>query len=156
MSGPTREYCQERELRFRIQGYHLLWPAFPDGSASAFLCNSPDDPAWSSKRHPTTPDAQRTRTWHTSGLGWSPFARRYLGSRGFFLFLSLLRCFTSARFASRALFYSSADTVNSHGRLSHRKSPDQCLLAAPRGLSQLTTSFVASWRQDIPRAPLVA
>ena len=37
-----------------------------------------------------------------------------------------------------------------------RKSPDQSLFAAPRGLSQLTTSFIASQCQGIHRAPLVA
>ena len=31
-----------------------------------------------------------------SGLGSFPFARRYLGNRFFFLFLRLLRCFSSA------------------------------------------------------------
>ena len=30
-----------------------------------------------------------------SGLGSSPFARRYLGNRCFFLFLRVLRCFSS-------------------------------------------------------------
>ena len=37
-----------------------------------------------------------------------------------------------------------------------RKSPDQSLLAAPRGLSQLATSFIAFLRQVILRTPLVA
>ena len=32
------------------------------------------------------------------GLGSFPFARRYLGNRCFFLFLELLRCFSSPRF----------------------------------------------------------
>ena len=32
---------------------------------------------------------------NTSGLGSYPFARRYLGNRCFFLFLLLLRCFSS-------------------------------------------------------------
>ena len=32
---------------------------------------------------------------HGSGLGSSLFARRYWGSRGFFLFLRVLRCFSS-------------------------------------------------------------
>ena len=31
----------------------------------------------------------------TDGLGFFPFARRYLGNRCFFLFLRLLRCFSS-------------------------------------------------------------
>jgi hypothetical protein len=37
-----------------------------------------------------------------------------------------------------------------------RKSPGHRLFAAHRGLSQLTTSFIAYRRQGIPRAPLVA
>ena len=37
-----------------------------------------------------------------------------------------------------------------------RKSPDQSLLAAPRGLSQPSTSFIASSTQGIHRLPLVA
>ena len=37
-----------------------------------------------------------------------------------------------------------------------RTSPDQSLFAAPRSLSQLTTSFIACWRQGIHRTPLVA
>ena len=35
-----------------------------------------------------------------------------------------------------------------------RRSPDQSLLAAPRGLSQPTTSFIASWCQGIHQMPL--
>jgi hypothetical protein len=37
-----------------------------------------------------------------------------------------------------------------------RESPDQRPLAAPRGLSQLTTPFIASYCQGIHRVPLVA
>ena len=37
-----------------------------------------------------------------------------------------------------------------------RKSPDQRLLATPRSLSQLTTSFIASYRLGIHRVPVVA
>jgi hypothetical protein len=35
-----------------------------------------------------------------------------------------------------------------------RKSSDQSLFAAPQGLSQRTTSFIASQRQGIHRMPL--
>ena len=31
----------ESQLRFRLQGFHLLWPDFPDSSASVLICNSP-------------------------------------------------------------------------------------------------------------------
>ena len=62
------------------------------------------------RQGPTTPLVQRSRPWHTSGLGSSPFARHYSGNRGFFLFLEVLRCFTSLR-SPRAAMYSPHDTV---------------------------------------------
>ena len=44
-------------------------------------------------RGPTTP------SWHCyhNGLGSSPFARHYLGNHCYFLFLRVLRCFSSPR-----------------------------------------------------------
>ena len=48
-------------------------------------------------RSPTTP------TGKPAGLGSFPFARRYLGNRFFFLFLQLLRCFSSLRLPSNTL-----------------------------------------------------
>ncbi len=74
------------------------------------------------------------------GLGWCPFARRYSGNRGCFLFPRGTEMFQFPRFACRAI----------------RTSSDRCLLAAPRGLSQLATSFIASRRQGIHRSLLVA
>ena len=43
-------------------------------------------------RGPTTPAAH---TRHATGLGWSPVARRYWGNHRYFLFLRVLRCFSS-------------------------------------------------------------
>ncbi|SVA67982.1 uncharacterized protein METZ01_LOCUS120836 [marine metagenome] len=37
-----------------------------------------------------------------------------------------------------------------------RKSTDQRVFVAPRGLSQLTTSFIDFWSQGIHLVPLVA
>ena len=37
-----------------------------------------------------------------------------------------------------------------------RTPPDQCMLAAPRGISLPTTSFIGSWRQGIHLVPCVA
>ena len=64
---------------FRVRGFHPLWPDFPDRSTnkSTHLLQS------------VTPE--RTR----SGLGSFHFARRYFENRVFFLFLALLRCFSS-------------------------------------------------------------
>ena len=66
-------------LRFRLRGFHPLWLAFPKpfcylpAMASAVL----------------TPARSRT------GLGSFPFARRYSENHCCFLFLRLLRCFSS-------------------------------------------------------------
>ena len=73
-----------------------------------------------------------------------------------FLFLGLLRCFTSPRFASPDYEFIRSITGLRQLGCPIRKSTDQCLLAAPRGLSQLTTSFIASWHQGIHHLHLVA
>ncbi len=64
---------------FPVRGFHSLRPAFPNGSSndSVHFLRS------------LTPACSHT------GLGSSHFARRYFGNRCFFLFLRLLRCFSS-------------------------------------------------------------
>ena len=65
-------------IRFRIRGFHSLWPAFPKPLSYPLSC-------------PLQSEPHR----QACGLGSFPFARRYLGNRFFFLFLALLRCFSS-------------------------------------------------------------
>ena len=76
-SGSTLE-----RPKCRLQGYYLLWRTFP-GRFIYFdlfsLC----------VKCPTTPRGKPL------GLGSSRFARRYYGNRVFFLFLRVLRCFSS-------------------------------------------------------------
>ena len=94
---------------------------------------------------PATPDSP----CGSSGLGCSEFARHYYRNHGCFLFLGVLRWFTSPRSLPTTM-YSSQDIQCSHWMGSPiRKSPDHRLLASPRGLSQLATSFIAFLRQDI-------
>ena len=66
-------------LWFHVRGFHPLWPAFPKPFHYLQRINS----------------AVRTPACTHAGLGSFPFARRYLGNRGFFLLLRLLRCFSS-------------------------------------------------------------
>ena len=99
---------------------------------------------------PTTPTAEAI------GLGSSLFARRYWGNRFFFLFLRVLRCFSSP-----GCPHTPMDSVHDTWILTHagcpiRKFPDQCLLTAPRNLSQLTASFIDSWRQGIHHTLLIS
>ena len=74
-----------------------------------------------------------------------------------FLFLRLLRCFTSAGVAHTGLYIHPAVTgFEAQPGFPIRKSTDQRVLPPPRGLSQVTTSFIASWRQGIHLEPFVA
>ena len=66
-------------LSFRLRGFHPLWLAFPKQFFYNSLINS----------------AVRTPQCSHYGLGSFHFARRYFGNRCFFLFLRLLRCFSS-------------------------------------------------------------
>ena len=89
-------------------------------------------------RGPTTPGNK------SPGLGSSVFARRYSRNRFLFLFLRLLRCFTSPGIAYACLFYSASnDIILMIPGYPIRKSSGQSLFAAHRRLSQLITSFIA-------------
>jgi hypothetical protein len=72
-------------FELRLPGSHGLWPIFPHRSTRP-------PPPTSGSRNPgkTSPP----------GLGSSAFARHYSRNHSRFLFLGLLRCFTSPRLAS--------------------------------------------------------
>ncbi len=86
----------------------------------------------------------------------SDFARHYFRNRGCFLFLQVLRWFTSLGSLYPTYVFSREFVGFTHEGCPIRTSPGQSLLAALRGLSQLATSFFAIVCQGIHRAPLVA
>jgi hypothetical protein len=107
------------------------WP-FQAASTRRELSYSLGAPQHSLAR-PTTPMQQRLRAWHYTGLGSSPFARRYLGNRGFFLFLRLLRCFTSPGSLPWAMYSPMDDRALPLPGFPIRTSWDQSLLdSSPR------------------------
>ena len=85
---------------------------------------------------------------NNTGLGSYAFARHYLRNHYCFLFLCLLRCFSSA--GLRFLHY----TFSIVG-FPIRISADHVLFANPRSFSQLITSFIASESQGNPRVPFL-
>ena len=89
-----------------------------------------------------------------NGLGFSPFVRHYLGNHGCFLFLRLLRCFTSPGFAPHTLWIQ-VRVIWCLARLGFpiRISPGHSLFAALRSFSQLITSFFAIRCQGIHLVP---
>ena len=84
------------------------------------------------------------------GLGYSPFARHYWGNHCYFLFLRVLRCFSSPRWPHyRNIVIATSRWLG----CPIRRPRDQGSFAPPPRLSQLTTSFVASRSQGIRHAP---
>jgi len=93
------------------------------------------------------------------GLASSAFARHYLRNHGCFLFLWVLRCFTSPRSLQLPYIFRqrSPDITLVSFEVSLFGDPRiEARLPAPRGLSQVTTSFIGSWCLGIHRLPLVA
>ena len=93
---------------------------------------------------------------HAIGLGYSPFARRYLGNHYCFLFLRVLRCFSSPGALLILKSFRTGDPTLLGSGCPIRKSPDQSLFAAPRSVSPLTASFVGLLPQGIHRTLFVA
>ncbi len=100
---------------------------------------------------PTTPETPKR-----PGFGLFPFRSPLLRKSIFFLFLRVLRWFTSPSSLPPPMNSVTDDPDFSRPGFPIRTSPDLRLLAASRGFSQLTTSFIASLRQGIHRLPLVA
>ena len=117
-------------FRFRLWGFHPLWPAFPKpfGELPAHF------------RQSVTPVCTHT------GLGSFPFARRYSGNRCFFLFLRVLRCFSSP-----GSLHTPMDSVHDDRSSSCRVPPFRhprlngylLLPAAFRSLSRLSSALSA-------------
>ena len=117
-------------LWLRIRGSHPLRPVFP----GPFSCRR------------QIPYAVRTPVRTRSGLGSSAFARRYLRNRCFFLFLRVLRCFSSPGSPPHAMD-SRTDDCGVHSRVSpfrHPRIDGYVLLpAAFRSLSRLSSALSA-------------
>ena len=92
----------------------------------------------------------------TRGLGWSDFARHYSRNHCCFLFLRVLRCFSSPG-SPRIPIYSVYDnTIVLVLSSLIRISTDQRIFAPNRSFSQLVTSFFGAMYQGILRKPFVA
>ena len=77
-----------------------------------------------------------------AGFGLIPFRSPLL--REWFLFLEVLRCFSSLRALRLAYGFSQWYLGIAQVGFPIRESPDRCLMTASRGLSQPSTPFIGS------------
>ena len=94
---PTWENNPTRLLFFEYGAFTLYGWTFPDSILlnKSFLTRRKF--CQTLQLFHATPILLRWQSWHNIGLGYSHFARRYFGNHCCFLFLQLLRCFTSLR-----------------------------------------------------------
>ena len=130
LRGPWYSGIRLGSLRFQIRDFHPLWLSIPRYSS---ICN------WSCYRGPYNPPINR-------GLGCSDFARRYWRNLIRFLFLRLLRCFSSpgtppvSTFLQSRIFLTDYH-VNVMG-FPIRKPPDHWIMAPTRRVSPPYASFL--------------
>ena len=84
---------------FNLLGFHRLRPIVPNRSANFHFFDSSPDLLFR-ELISLDPDITTPAGLHYISLGFSPFARHYLGNHFCFLFLQVLRCFNSLGFAS--------------------------------------------------------
>lgn len=97
------------------------------------------------------------RVSHAHGLASSDFARHYSRNHFCFLFLWVLRCFTSPRSLHTPYFIQMWVTGHDSSWVSPFGHPRiTARLPTPQGLSQAPTSFIGSRCQGIHRVPFTA
>ena len=102
---------------------------------------------------PTTPTTNPYPVTHAHGSASSAFARHYSRNHTCFLFLRVLRCFTSPR-SLRTLCIQIRVTRHHSCRVSPFGHPRIIArLTAPRGLSQPPTSFIGSYAKASTMCP---
>ena len=92
----------------------------------------------------------------TLGLASSAFARHYLRNLGWFLFLALLRCFSSGGSPRTPILFNARWLTFSQPGFPIRISMVHWLLSPTHSFSQIAASFVGSWCQGIPLTLFVA
>ena len=114
------------------------------------LCNSPTLAALGSNQIPQHRPHNACRPYMQLGLGCFPFARRYSGNRGFFLFLGVLRCFSSPRsLISAYVFIDSVTRLYPAGFPHSEISGSKLVCSSPK----LIAAYHVLHRLPTPRHP---
>jgi hypothetical protein len=87
-----------KTTEFRLPDYHRLRSTIPDHSTTLKFSDSTPGQADRIQMLPQPHTRNARRLSHAHGLAPSPFAHHYSGNHYCFLFLRVLRCFTSPRY----------------------------------------------------------
>ena len=126
-------------------GYCRLIPAFPYTAFTLYgRISQIRSGGWSFAFCSPQPHSTRAVVWAFSG-----FARRYFRNRSFFLFLRLLRCFSSPGSPAAVMYW--LRHIRAFPRIGCpiQIPVDQWVFAPPHRFSQLVTSFFGSQCQGI-------
>src|SRR3569832_2596409 len=133
------------DLSFRVRGYHPLWPDFPDSSTN------------SRRLTPTGLVPVRSPLLRESRLMSFPPVTEMFQFTGFALRPYVFRPqYLSTIRQIRPWANPGTNWKTVKVGFPIRRLPDQRVLAPPRYLSQLATSFIASLRQGIRQKPFYA
>ena len=148
----TREFSHP-SYAFRLQGYHLLWPHFPECSTKHknLMCI-----AGAIREAPTTPHTQRRQAITRMRFRLFPVRSPLLGESLLFSFPRATKMFQFARLPPASYGFTRRYQVFNLVGFPIRRPGDHRLLTASPGLSWSTTSFFGCWCQGIPRVPFVA
>jgi hypothetical protein len=142
------------EPHFRLRGCHPLWPAIPCRSASSALFYSAEEmPLFARIPRPQLSNAS---TLALSRFRLVPVRSPLLGESLLLSFRPGTKMFQFPGLAATWLCIHHGLAGSPCAGFPIRRSPDHNLLAVPRSFSQLSTSFIASDRLGIHRAPFVA
>jgi hypothetical protein len=137
---------------FRLRDCHPLRLPFPEHSAKTSFGNSPA-PMRRGQAGSHDPAGTTHARLHADGLGCSPFARRYWGNRGCFLFLQVLRWFPSLGWLLPPYGFRRGYPGFAGMGFPIRTSPDQSLFSDSPGLNAAGRVL---HRLPAPRHPLCA
>ena len=146
----TWENDPARLLFFRYGAITLYGWTFPDSILlnKSFLTRRGSCQTF--RPLPATPILLRWQSWHNIGLGSSQFARRYFGNHGCFLFLQLLRCFTSLRWLLLPYIFRQQSLPITVEGFSHSEIPGLMVVCT---FPRLIAAYHVLHRLHMPRHP---
>ena len=113
--------------RFHLPDYHRLRSTIPGHSATSLFSHSTPGQADQIQMLPQPHTRNARRLSHAHGLAPSPFAHHYSGNHYCFLFLRVLRCFTSPRYHQPPYTFRRRQHPITGARLPHSETPGSTL-----------------------------